>query len=103
LTGTVEELGDCSCNGELVFVPGEEEDTLYGLGVVAFTAANGDLLVGTIAMEVDTTESSFYFTVHWGDAVTFSDGTITASTGRFVEHRPQGIRRQGEPLGIIIL
>jgi hypothetical protein len=29
--------------------------------------------------------------IHWRNAVTFSEGTTVASTGRFVDHRPPGI------------
>jgi hypothetical protein len=88
LTGTAEELGKCSCYAELVFVPGEEE-TRDGTGVVAFTAANGDLLVGVIAAHLE--DGILSAVIHWRDAVTFGDGTTVASTGRFVDHRPPGI------------
>jgi hypothetical protein len=91
MTGTAEELGNCSCYGELDFVPGDEQHTLDGLGVVVFTAANGDQLVGVIAMQIDTVDGAFSATIHWRDDVTFRDGTTVASSGRFVEHRPPGI------------
>jgi hypothetical protein len=92
MTGTAEELGNSACYGEIVFVPGEEEGTLDGTGVVAFTAASGELLVGVIAAEFDAVDLTLGFVIHWRDAVTFSDGTTVASTGRFVDHRPPGLR-----------
>jgi hypothetical protein len=92
MIGTAEELGNCACYGELVFVPGEDEGTLDGTGVVAFTAANGDILVGVIAAQLDTVAQTLSFVIHWRDAVTFSDGTTVESTGRFVNHRPPGLR-----------
>src|SRR3954468_23383344 len=52
VAGTAEELGNCTGYGELSFVRGEE-GTLEGTGVIAFAAANGDLLVGIIAAQYD--------------------------------------------------
>jgi hypothetical protein len=91
MTGTAEELGKCSGYGELDFVPGGEEGTFDGLGVVVFTAANGDRLVGVIAMQVDDLTSTFSAEMHWRDSVTLQDGTTVASTGRFVNRRPPGL------------
>jgi ABC-type transport system substrate-binding protein len=89
LTGMAEALGKCSAYGELVFVPGEDEDTLDGMGVAAFTAADGDVLVGVIAAQIDE-DNRLTWVIHWRDTVTFSDGTTVASTGRFVDNRPPG-------------
>jgi hypothetical protein len=89
-TGSAEALGNCAAYGELVFVPGEDDDTLDGMGVVAFTAANDDVLVGVIEAQIDEDTGRIDWVIHWRDAVTFSDGTIVASTGRFVDHRPPG-------------
>jgi len=91
MTGTAEELGSCACYGELVFVPGDEEGTLDGTGVVAFTAASGDMLVGVIAADLEE-DGSFCFVIHWRDAVTFSDGTTIDSSGRFANRRPPGLK-----------
>jgi hypothetical protein len=93
LTGTAEELGRCAAYGELVFVPGEDEDTVDGMGVAAFIAANGDVLVGVIEAQIDE-DNLLSWVIHWRDAVTFSDGTTVASTGRFVDHRPPGATGQ---------
>jgi len=89
LTGTSEELGNCTGYGELVFVPGQDENTFDGMGVGAFIAANGDVLVGVIKAQIDE-DNVLSWVIHWRDAVTFSDGTTAVSTGRFVDHRPPG-------------
>jgi hypothetical protein len=91
MMGTAEQLGKCSCYGELKFVPGEDEGTFDGLGVVVFTAANGDRLVGVIAMKIDDMDDTFSAEMHWRDSVTLRDGTTVASSGRFVEQRPPGL------------
>jgi hypothetical protein len=91
VTGTAEELGRCSCHGEIVFIPGADEGTLLGEGVIAFTAANGDLLVGVVAALLDKEDNVLSVVIHWRDAVTFGDDTTIESTGRFVDRRPPGI------------
>lgn len=88
MTGTAEQLGDCSCFGELDFVAGATQNTLDGQGVVVFTAANGDQLVGVITMELDDVHDTFSTEVHWRDSVILSDGATVASSGRFANHRP---------------
>src|SRR5262245_36295343 len=64
MSGTAADLGNCDCYGEIVFVPGADEGTLDGVGVVAFRAANGDLLVGIIAAKVDTADGTFDAEIH---------------------------------------
>jgi hypothetical protein len=89
LAGTGNTLGKFVCYGEVLFVPGEEDGSFDGAGPVAFTAANGDQLVGVVAWEINadgTGEAAF----HWRDALTFSDGSTVASTGRFANRRPPG-------------
>ncbi len=91
---TASHLGQFTARGEVTFVPGAEAGTQVGSGVVVFTAANGDLLVGNVAWNVqagsgDFRTSSIHFS--WADSVEFSDGTIVANTGRFVEDRPPGL------------
>ena len=89
LSGTASHLGKFDCSGEIAFQPGEEEGSLEGYGIVAFTAANGDQLVGIITWHINadgTGQASFA----WRDAVTFADGTTAESTGRFAESRPPG-------------
>lgn len=104
MEGTAPELGNCTCYGEVDFVPGEEEGALDGLGVVAFTAADGDVLVGVIAVQdLDIVHQQAGFEIHWRDAVTFRDGTTVESTGRFVDHRPPGIRRPLSAVDVFIV
>jgi hypothetical protein len=103
LIGTAEALGKFSCYGEIVFIPWNEDGTLLGTGVVAFTAANGLQLVGVIAAGIDA-DGDFSAEIHWRDDVTFSDGTTVASSGRFVEHRPPGtlLKKASETDGNIV-
>ena len=93
LTGTASHLGEFRAYGEVEFLPGEEEGSLVGLGVVVFEAANGDLLVGKVAWEVeaggDFRTSRIHFS--WRDFVQFEDGTVVTNTGRFVDDRPPGL------------
>ena len=59
-------------------------------GVVVFTSANGDLLVGGTEWVVNGENiSEMHF--RWRDSVEFSDGTVIANTGRFVTDRPPGL------------
>jgi hypothetical protein len=90
LTGTAEALGRFSCYGELRFAPADEAGVRQGAGEIAFTAANGDLLVGVITADIDA-DGFFSAEIHWRDAVTFSDGTTVASSGHFAKHRPAGL------------
>jgi len=94
LEGNASHLGLFSAYGEADFVPGDEEDTLVGMGPVVFTAANGDTLVGIVTWDVgaadgDYRSSSMHFS--WRDSVEFSDGTVVESTGRFITDRPPGL------------
>jgi hypothetical protein len=94
LEGTASHLGRYTAHGEVDFSPGEEEGLLIGDGVVVFEAANGDLLVGVATWEVDAEidgERASHIHFSWRDSVEFSDGTIVASTGRFVDDRPPGL------------
>jgi hypothetical protein len=94
LSGTASHLGKFKAHGEVEFVPGDEEGTLIGSGVVVFEAANGDLLVGVVTWDVDEevdglSSSAIHFS--WRDSVEFSDGTVVSNTGRFVNDRPPGL------------
>jgi hypothetical protein len=90
LEGTASHLGDFRAYGEIELVPGEEEDSFEGKGVVVFEAANGDLLVGVTTWDVG---SDMLGGIHfsWRDAVTLADGTVVSSTGRFTHDRPPGL------------
>ena len=94
MEGVASHLGRFTAVGEVEFVPGGEEGTSVGEGVVVFEAANGDLLAGVVSWEVDAaagglSASAIHFS--WRDFVEFSDGTVVESTGRFVKDRPPGL------------
>ena len=94
LEGTASHLGQYKAYGEVEFVPGEEEGSLVGEGVVVFESANGDLLVGVVTWHVDDADGEFatsHMHFSWRDSVEFSDGTIASSTGRFLHDRPPGL------------
>jgi hypothetical protein len=93
LSGTASHLGRFNAYGEVEFFPGEEEGSLVGVGVVVFEAANGDLLVGNVAWEVDAGGDFRTTSIHfsWSDSVQFDDGTVVSNTGRFVDDRPPGL------------
>ena len=94
LQGNASHLGNFHAQGEVEFVPGTEPGSLIGEGVVVFTAANGDLLVGVVTWQVELTAGDFATTsIHfsWRDSVEFSDGTVVANTGHFVDSRPPGL------------
>lgn len=49
LKGTATHLGRFTCRGEVLLVPGDLEGEQDGDGIAAFTAANGDVIVGVVA------------------------------------------------------
>jgi len=94
LAGVASHLGNYQAEGEVEFLPGEEEGSLIGKGVVVFQAANGDLLVGEALWEVapgegDARPATIRFI--WADSVEFGDGSVVANTGRFTDNRPPGL------------
>ena len=94
LSGTASHLGQFTAYGEVRFLPGNVTGSLVGNGVVAFTAANGDRLVGVVTWDADTEAagmrtSGIHFS--WRDSVPFSNGSIASSTGRFAQSRPPGL------------
>src|SRR5437762_1902982 len=90
LDGNASHLGKYTGRGEVEFMPGEDEGTFEGLGVVALKAANGDRIVGIVTWFVDA-DGAGQIEISWRDSVTFSDGTVVASTGRFAKSRPAGV------------
>jgi hypothetical protein len=89
LEGVASHLGRFTALGEIELVPGEEEGSLIGQGVVVFTAANGDQLVGIMTWDLEGThKGGIHFS--WRDSVEFADGTVVTNTGRFVDDRPPG-------------
>jgi hypothetical protein len=95
MEGIASHLGKFTGKGQVVFTAGEQPGTRVGSGPVILRAANGDWLVGTVTWTVNSTGSdSFDGSLHfrWSDSVTLGDGTVVESTGRFVAHRPPGVR-----------
>ncbi len=90
LAGTASHLGKFTAHGEISLLPGDEEGSFEGEGVVVFKAANGDLLVGVTTWQVAGDEVG-HMHFAWSDSVEFSDGTVVANTGRFVDDRPPGL------------
>lgn len=92
LAGEASHLGKFAAEGEVEFTR-QSNGSLVGEGVVVFTAANGDLLVGIVDWDIaaggDVRTTSLGF--HWQDSVEFSDGTVVHNTGRFVKDRPPGL------------
>ncbi|GEM_PF-2216594 len=95
MDGTASHLGLFSADGEVFFEPDGNDGAMLGTGVVAFRAANGDRLVGLVHWEVDAggdmRHSDLSFS--WRDSVSFSDGEVAQSTGRFADaaNRPPGL------------
>jgi hypothetical protein len=61
---------------------------------VAFTAANGDLLVGVVTWDVGAEVGGnrpARLHISWRDSVTFNAGTLITNTGRFIDSRPPGL------------
>jgi hypothetical protein len=94
LTGNASHLGNFRAYGEVAFNPGPAPGSLVGEGVAVFQSANGDLLVGVVSWDIDpfvNARADTGIQFHWRDFVTFSDGTVVASTGRFVDSHPPGL------------
>lgn len=90
MQGTASHLGNFSAVGEVTLVPVDESGLMLGAGVVVFTSANGDLLVGATEWVVNGEEiSEMHF--RWRDSVEFSGGEVVTNTGRFVTGRPPGL------------
>ena len=67
--GFEEQVGRFTAQGELDFIPGKEEGTFDGTGVVILNACGGRLVgVVTSQFNSDTNECDFHFS--WRDSVT---------------------------------
>ncbi len=87
--GFEEQVGRFTARGELDFVPGDEEGSLEGTGVVIVTSGC-DRLVGVATVHLDANgESSFRLS--WRDSITLRNGRTLYNTGRFREQRPTGL------------
>lgn len=96
LSGTAEEIGQYNANGEITFQSGDAADTLIGEGVAVFTDSDGDQLVAVVYWPLDEEEAGQReggIEFRWRDSVTFADGTVAQSTGKFAEKslRPPGL------------
>jgi hypothetical protein len=94
IEGTVSHLGRITGDGEISFGEGEEWGISEGVGVVGLVAANGDHLAGIITIEVypfEDGEADAEIHISWRDSVTFADGSVFRSTGRFAKSRPPGV------------
>ena len=89
LAGTSTHLGKFEAYGEIDLVEGDRSAN----GVVVFTAANGDLLVGETIWDLTGGSDDAGLHFSWRDSVQFSDGTVVSSTGRFADaaDRPAGL------------
>src|SRR5262245_15204299 len=65
--GNASHLGKWTCYGEVVFAEGDSPGSLAGEGVVVFRAANGELLVGLVEIEI-APDGSSVFGLHWQDS-----------------------------------
>jgi len=92
--GTATQLGKWTGTGEIRFEDSNQPGSLVGTGGVAFTAANGEVIVATLEMDVGPNGSTVYG-LHWQDSVTFSDGTTVSSTDRFVDPPFSGVAGTG--------
>lgn len=90
-TGHLTLMGKVAVYGEFLFVPGEDEGSLEGLGVMAIVGANGDVLVANVKWLLDA-DGIGDLEFRWPGEITFSDGTTVKSTGRFVELPFKGLR-----------
>lgn len=96
LSGTTPDIGAYTASGEITFVEGETVDTLLGDGVAVFTDVDGDRLVAVVEWPLDEEEAGQReggMEFRWRDSVTFADGTVAASTGKFADAdmRPPGL------------
>ncbi len=84
-------MGKVAMVAEMRFVPGAAPGTLHGTGVAAIIAANGDVLTAKILWLVDA-QGMGKLEFRWPGVIMFRDGTVVASTGRFVTLPFAGLR-----------
>jgi hypothetical protein len=104
LKGAEEQVGKFNAEGQLDFVPGQQEGTLDGTGVVVFHAKGGRL-VGEVTASLDANNEASQFQFSWRDSITLRNGKTVANTGRFVNQRPTGLtaRTSLRPTGLIVI
>ncbi|HMP03202.1 MAG TPA: hypothetical protein PKD86_05585 [Gemmatales bacterium] len=91
-------MGAVAVRAEFQFVPGNVPGTLQGVGIAAIVAANGDVLVSNVRWVIDPSgQGKLEF--RWPGVITFQDGTVVASTGRFTSLPFGGLRGTSTLLG----
>ena len=103
LEGDASHIGEFTAYGEVLLEEGDEPGSIRGEGIVVFTAANGDLLVGDITWELNSNDQRGTIHTKWRDSVQFSDTTVLHNTGRFVKERPAGFIISVEMLFITVI
>lgn len=93
MKGIASHIGSFAARGEVSFKPGEEKGTQLGEGVVVFVDAQGDRLVAETTWMVEGDDVQMHFA--WCDSVTFRDGSVVASTGRYAEMLPPDLTVNG--------
>ena len=90
LQGNASHLGKYICYGEVV-LSYQEDGTLKGNGVAVIQAANGDLIVGIMTLQIES-DGIGQIAFSWRESVQFSDSekTVVFNTGRFIKSRPAG-------------
>lgn len=95
LKGTSPDMGEFTAKGEVTFHEGITPGSLLGEGVAVFETIDGSRIVAVVTWPVDPgeemRESNIEF--RWRDSVTFSDGSVEESTGKFADpdQRPAGL------------
>ncbi|MGE3181254.1 MAG: hypothetical protein AB7N71_06460 [Phycisphaerae bacterium] len=96
LIGNEAHLGEYTARGEVTFRENGPDGSLVGDGVAVFTDADNDQLVAMVywplqAERSNQREGNIEF--RWLDTVTFADGEVFESTGKFAdaELRPPGL------------
>ena len=88
LVGTESLLSKFRAHGEIRFTPtSSPKGSLKGTGVVVIHAANGDQLVGNLALATDTNGIG-QIGFDWQKSVQLSNGVVVNSTGRFQKQLP---------------
>lgn len=93
MTGTTTEFGRFVATGEITFPADEQGQLQDGTGIAVVQAEDGDQIVADVTARIGD-EGNTEYTLHWRDSVTFSDGAVVQTTGRFVDDKPPGLTQQ---------
>lgn len=96
LKGTSPDMGEYTARGEVTFHEGEAPGSLIGEGVAVFETSDGSKIVAVVTWPVDAENDGMRagdIEFRWRDSVTFCNGTVEQSTGRFEnpDDRPPGL------------